>query len=364
MKRVARMLKTRVNRTLRWFRHQISNGTAEGFNSRIQSIKSAARRFRAFTNYRLRILFYCQTLDMKCPGRTMTKLSEYLRTAEAADYLGDHHNRIRKWAARGDLPLHRNPVNGYRLFKRSDLDIGTLVHHAIEEYPTQNGPADYALVTKGQLLGVVEAKKLTVGPKGALTQAERYSKGATASLLNFDGFRVPFLYSTNGEVIYFHDVRDSQGISRRILKVAEKHYLQVTEEHWDRAANLPPILSPPSDPDGSRTRVTAVKGRCPRPLDDGAILESSVGLGGFVPRIRQRALALLRHARSLNAGLSLAHGRLDRTLCFMGWVGVGLDMDDPLPGSRPGFFPSSRGGSNRFQRVFHLRATPCNALGG
>jgi hypothetical protein len=28
--------------------------------------------------------------------------------------------------------------------------------------------------------------------------------------------------------------------------------------------------SVPSDPDGSRTRVTAVKGRCPRPLDDGA----------------------------------------------------------------------------------------------
>jgi hypothetical protein len=25
-----------------------------------------------------------------------------------------------------------------------------------------------------------------------------------------------------------------------------------------------------SDPDGTRTRVTAVKGRCPRPLDDGA----------------------------------------------------------------------------------------------
>jgi hypothetical protein len=26
-----------------------------------------------------------------------------------------------------------------------------------------------------------------------------------------------------------------------------------------------------NDPDGSRTRVTAVKGRCPRPLDDGAV---------------------------------------------------------------------------------------------
>ena len=31
--------------------------------------------------------------------------------------------------------------------------------HAVEEYPTENGPADYALVVKGQLLGVVEAKK-------------------------------------------------------------------------------------------------------------------------------------------------------------------------------------------------------------
>ncbi|XZE20675.1 helix-turn-helix domain-containing protein [Pirellulaceae bacterium SH449] len=52
----------------------------------------------------------------------MTKLSEYMHTAEAAEYLGVHHNTIRKWAARGDIPMHRNPVNGYRLFKRQDLD--------------------------------------------------------------------------------------------------------------------------------------------------------------------------------------------------------------------------------------------------
>ncbi len=31
-----------------------------------------------------------------------------------------------------------------------------------------------------------------------------------------------------------------------------------------------PIDGDANDPDGSRTRVTAVKGRCPRPLDDGA----------------------------------------------------------------------------------------------
>ncbi len=87
---------------------------------------------------------------------------------------------------------------------------------AIEEFPTDNGPADYALCVEGQLLGVVEAKKLTLGPQNALTQAERYSRGASQSPLNFQGFRVPFLYSTNGEVLWHHDVRHPQSRSRRI----------------------------------------------------------------------------------------------------------------------------------------------------
>lgn len=52
----------------------------------------------------------------------MTKLSDFLHTAAAAEYLGVAQNTIRKWAANGDVPMHRNPVNGYRLFKRADLD--------------------------------------------------------------------------------------------------------------------------------------------------------------------------------------------------------------------------------------------------
>lgn len=52
----------------------------------------------------------------------MTKLSEYMHTSEAAEYLGVHHNTIRKWAARGELPMHKNPANGYRLFRRDDLE--------------------------------------------------------------------------------------------------------------------------------------------------------------------------------------------------------------------------------------------------
>ena len=62
--KVAKMLKRRLKHILTWFKHPISNAAAEGFNSRIQSIKSAARGFRNFDNYRTRILFFCGKLDM------------------------------------------------------------------------------------------------------------------------------------------------------------------------------------------------------------------------------------------------------------------------------------------------------------
>jgi type I site-specific restriction endonuclease len=48
---------------------------------------------------------------------------------------------------------------------------------AIEEYPTLAGPADYALCLDGQIIAIVEAKKLTLGPQNVLSQAGRYSKG-------------------------------------------------------------------------------------------------------------------------------------------------------------------------------------------
>jgi transposase len=64
----AKMLKRHLNSLLSYFRHPITNAVSEGFNSRIQAIKSAARGFRNFENYRTRILFYCGKLDLKPSG--------------------------------------------------------------------------------------------------------------------------------------------------------------------------------------------------------------------------------------------------------------------------------------------------------
>ena len=96
------------------------------------------------------------------------------------------------------------------------LPSGALGAHRTEEQETANGPADYALHIDGEPVGVVEAKKLSVSPNGVLTQAERYSKGFPTTRRRFGEFGVPFLYATNGEIIRFHDVRDSRNLSRVI----------------------------------------------------------------------------------------------------------------------------------------------------
>jgi transposase len=65
IQKVAKMLRDRLPNILTWFTHRISNSTSEGFNSRIQNLKSNARGFRNFDNYRTRILFFCGKLQLK-----------------------------------------------------------------------------------------------------------------------------------------------------------------------------------------------------------------------------------------------------------------------------------------------------------
>lgn len=62
--KVAWMIKERFENVVTYIKHGITNAVAEGLNSKIQAIKSAARGFRNFDNYRIAILFHCGALDM------------------------------------------------------------------------------------------------------------------------------------------------------------------------------------------------------------------------------------------------------------------------------------------------------------
>ncbi|MGO9015144.1 MAG: ISL3 family transposase [Dissulfurispiraceae bacterium] len=61
---VAKMIKRHLANILTYLRHHITNAVAEGINSKIQQVKSAARGFRNLENYRVAILFYCGRLDV------------------------------------------------------------------------------------------------------------------------------------------------------------------------------------------------------------------------------------------------------------------------------------------------------------
>jgi type I restriction enzyme R subunit len=94
---------------------------------------------------------------------------------------------------------------------------------AIAEWPTNSGPADYALFSGLTLLGVVEAKRRNRNVMEVLPQAERYSRGidpAPAAIAvggPWGEFRAPFIFSTNGRP-YLRQLESFSGIWRRDLR--------------------------------------------------------------------------------------------------------------------------------------------------
>ncbi|HVN82821.1 MAG TPA: hypothetical protein VMW38_27810 [Terriglobia bacterium] len=88
---------------------------------------------------------------------------------------------------------------------------------AIAEWPTETGPADYALFSGLDLVGVVEAKKMGKDVIAHLKQSKRYSHGITLDAeARFVGgpwedYRVPFLFSTNARP-YLDQLKEKSGI--------------------------------------------------------------------------------------------------------------------------------------------------------
>jgi transposase len=70
IQKAAKTINNHKDNIMNYFKHRITNAVAEGLNSKIQAIKTAARGFNNFESYRTRILFYCGKLDMIPNGVT------------------------------------------------------------------------------------------------------------------------------------------------------------------------------------------------------------------------------------------------------------------------------------------------------
>ncbi len=117
---------------------------------------------------------------------------------------------------------------------------------AVREYETSEGPADYILFHKGRAVAAVEAKKLTLGPQNVLSQAQRYARGFDNGKFEFGEFHLPFIYSTNGEAIWFQDLREEASRSRQTAKF---HTPQALSEFLltDRATAVDWLARNPND---------------------------------------------------------------------------------------------------------------------
>lgn len=64
VKRVADMIKARIDNVVSYCRHRITNGVAEGLNSKIMSIKRKCCGFRNSENFKTAIYFHCGGLEL------------------------------------------------------------------------------------------------------------------------------------------------------------------------------------------------------------------------------------------------------------------------------------------------------------
>jgi len=52
----------------------------------------------------------------------MERSGQLMRIKEAAEFLGVSQNTLRNWGRAGKIVEHRDPTNGYRLYRRGDLE--------------------------------------------------------------------------------------------------------------------------------------------------------------------------------------------------------------------------------------------------
>jgi len=128
----------------------------------------------------------------------------------------------------------------------NDLDLSSLHKTGVRELPTDDGFADYVLYLNGKPYAVIEAKKLALSPQNVLQQAQRYARTIKIGLGDYNGYKVPFAYSTNGELIWFQDFRTEQSRSRT---VKEFHTPKAIEEMYrsDNSKNAEWLIQNPPD---------------------------------------------------------------------------------------------------------------------
>lgn len=107
---------------------------------------------------------------------------------------------------------------GWVVQDKGAIQLHQGVGQAVREYTTDSGPADYVIFVDRRPVGVIEAKKETLGQN--LTIAEEQTGDYAAAKLKWvqhTGVPLPFLYEATGVITRFTDQRDPKPRSREVF---------------------------------------------------------------------------------------------------------------------------------------------------
>lgn len=127
--------------------------------------------------------------------------------------------------------------SGWVVQNVAQLNLGAALGVAVREFPTSTGPVDYALFIDGDPVGVIEAKKSSVGENITVVE-EQSARYATSSFkwINRE-YTIRFAYEATDKLIKFTDYKDIKYRSRRVFSFHRPEYLESLLQAKDTIRN-------------------------------------------------------------------------------------------------------------------------------
>ena len=127
--------------------------------------------------------------------------------------------------------------SGWILQDLRDVNPMASLGVAVRKYPTSTGPVDYALFVGGKPVGVVEAKKDTMGENITVVEGQsgRYAN-STFKYITTD-YDIRFAYEATGQLTRFTDYADIKYRSRNVFSFHRPETLLALIEKDDTIRN-------------------------------------------------------------------------------------------------------------------------------
>ena len=148
--------------------------------------------------------------------------------------------------------------SGWIIQNMRGLNITAGLGVAIREFPTGTGPVDYALFVDGKPVGVIEAKKTTLGE--SITTVEEQSSRYAHSTLKYIriDYRIRFAYEATDKLVRFTDYDDVKYRSRTVYSFHRPETLKALLAQPDTIRNNMKHFPPLDETGFRRCQINAI----------------------------------------------------------------------------------------------------------